>query len=376
MAIPLSVINDIFLIIVVIVSFLYLFKQLYKELVAHKIIKVMYIAILVLLVLDVLIHFSEENQLRPVEEFFLTINTSMSPLIGFLWLLFIREITKFKVKPIYVLIVATVLIIINVILSILTFTGVGEFYYDYSSGSAEIGRFFIVFALITMIPYFLATIMLILQWKVMRKRRRPVVFLIVSFFPLLGLFTQMVAVDYTISLSSIVVTFVIVCLDMQHQFAVTDYMTGLYNRRRLSQKLGERIRRMNQDQMFAGYMIDLNNFKQMNDEFGHAYGDRILQDFSQILLNVIDGTDIVSRYGGDEFVIIRDIKEPQELNQFRAKLFAAVDVYNKKDDIKHQIDLSVGADIYLKRSDYTAEHFLEIIDEKMYRHKNQSKNPM
>ncbi len=373
MILPLAVINDLFLVIVVSVAFLYLNKQLYKSHYGHKLIKIMFYAVFALLIFDVIVNFSEDYNHRRLEEVFLSITSSIIPLIGFLWLLYIRSVAKFKIKSRPIWLVALVLLSANIVLSVMTFASDIEIYFNYDQGFAEVGRLYFVFGIITLLPYILATIMLLIQWNSMRKRRRPVVFLVVSAFPLLGVFAQTLSVDYTISLSSIVVTFIIICLDIQHQFAVTDYMTGLYNRRRLSQKLTERIRKMKQDAIFAGYMIDLNNFKMINDEYGHSFGDRILQDFAAVLLATVGPTDLVSRFGGDEFVIIKDIKTPNELNLFKQKLLTAVEEYNAAPTTTQKIELSIGADIYVKKSDYTAEHFLEVIDEKMYRDKKKLK---
>ena len=373
MILPLAVINDLFLVIVVSVAFLYLNKQLYKSHYGHKLIKIMFYAVFALLIFDVIVNFSEDYNHRRLEEVFLSITSSIIPLIGFLWLLYIRSVAKFKIKSRPIWLVALVLLSANIVLSVMTFASDIEIYFNYDQGFAKVGRLYFVFGIITLLPYILATIMLLIQWNSMRKRRRPVVFLVVSAFPLLGVFAQTLSVDYTISLSSIVVTFIIICLDIQHQFAVTDYMTGLYNRRRLSQKLTERIRKMKQDAIFAGYMIDLNNFKMINDEYGHSFGDRILQDFAAVLLATVGPTDLVSRFGGDEFVIIKDIKTPNELNLFKQKLLTAVEEYNAAPTTRQKIELSIGADIYVKKSDYTAEHFLEVIDEKMYRDKKKLK---
>lgn len=83
--------------------------------------------------------------------------------------------------------------------------------------------------------------------------------------------------------------------------AVRDYQTGLLNRRGLV-AASETINR--EDAPLAVYMFDLDNLKYINDAFGHMEGDRLIQEFSAILRTYTRGSDIVSRYGGDEFVVI------------------------------------------------------------------------
>ncbi len=83
--------------------------------------------------------------------------------------------------------------------------------------------------------------------------------------------------------------------------AVRDYQTGLLNRRGLV-GAAETIGR--EDGPLAVFMFDLDNLKYINDAFGHMEGDRLIQEFSAILRTYTRGSDIVSRYGGDEFVVI------------------------------------------------------------------------
>lgn len=89
-----------------------------------------------------------------------------------------------------------------------------------------------------------------------------------------------------------------------HQ-ARTDALTDLPNRRALNEKLEEEIQRASRYQhSLSLLMIDLNNFKQVNDTFGHPVGDRVLIKVSQCLRHGVREVDFISRYGGDEFVIL------------------------------------------------------------------------
>lgn len=78
-------------------------------------------------------------------------------------------------------------------------------------------------------------------------------------------------------------------------------MTGILNRRGWEMAVNT-IRK--EDMPFALYLFDLDNLKYINDTFGHMEGDRLIEGFSQILRAYTRETDIISRYGGDEFVVI------------------------------------------------------------------------
>jgi diguanylate cyclase (GGDEF)-like protein len=89
------------------------------------------------------------------------------------------------------------------------------------------------------------------------------------------------------------------------RLAVLDPLTGLYNRRAffdLGQREVERFLRFNHP--LSAVMIDLDNFKEVNDTFGHAAGDQILRSLAGRVRETIRETDVFGRYGGDEFILL------------------------------------------------------------------------
>ena len=84
-----------------------------------------------------------------------------------------------------------------------------------------------------------------------------------------------------------------------------DEVTGLYNRRFFSLRLEEEISRFRRfNHPVSVVLLDLDGFKSVNDEFGHAVGDETLRDVGQILMKHSRGINVVSRYGGDEFAVL------------------------------------------------------------------------
>jgi diguanylate cyclase (GGDEF)-like protein len=93
-------------------------------------------------------------------------------------------------------------------------------------------------------------------------------------------------------------------LRLQDQ-VVHDGLTGLHNRRYLEESLGrEESRARRSSQPFGVMMIDIDNFKRFNDTLGHAAGDAVLRAIGKHMLSAARGEDIVSRYGGEEFVLV------------------------------------------------------------------------
>src|SRR3989339_869600 len=106
------------------------------------------------------------------------------------------------------------------------------------------------------------------------------------------------------------------------QLAYLDPLTGIHNRRYYEQRILEEINRAQRhpDQVFSLVLIDLNDFKVINDSFGHAKGDEVLRRFSAFLTSNIRAQDICCRFAGDEFVIILPSTVKEEAQQFTDRL--------------------------------------------------------
>lgn len=89
------------------------------------------------------------------------------------------------------------------------------------------------------------------------------------------------------------------------QLAVRDSLTGLFNRRYMEETLGREISRAHRERRGLGIiMTDVDNFKQINDEYGHALGDAVLAGVGELLGKHIRKSDVACRFGGDEFILI------------------------------------------------------------------------
>jgi diguanylate cyclase (GGDEF)-like protein len=85
----------------------------------------------------------------------------------------------------------------------------------------------------------------------------------------------------------------------------TDPLTGVSNRRALDDTLESQLAMLHRyEQSFSVLIIDIDHFKQINDEQGHLYGDRMLKTVAKLLAETVRETDMVARYGGEEFVIV------------------------------------------------------------------------
>jgi diguanylate cyclase (GGDEF)-like protein/PAS domain S-box-containing protein len=160
------------------------------------------------------------------------------------------------------------------------------------------------------------------------------------------------------------------------ELSMRDHLTGLFNRRYLEENLKREIMRTKRKNSTLGViMIDIDKFKHTNDTFGHAAGDYILQEVGSLLLGTIREEDILSRYGGDEFVIVFP-EIPQGIAIERAE-FMRNQVLQHKFHFRRKkilgITLSLGVAIFPKNGK-TIEALLQSADRALYQAKHEGRN--
>lgn len=154
--------------------------------------------------------------------------------------------------------------------------------------------------------------------------------------------------------------------------AITDGMTGLYNRRYFEEYIKkEAIRAMRQNQKFTVIGIDLDHLKQINDTYGHNYGDIAIKAIAEVLKNNARSIDIAARMGGEEFNLILpgvDIEGGCIAAERIRKAIESIEL----EKIGH-ITASLGVATYPDQSD-DLEELLELTDQAMYESKRNGRN--
>ena len=149
----------------------------------------------------------------------------------------------------------------------------------------------------------------------------------------------------------------------------TDELTGAFNRRVLDQVLKREISRSQRQLLpLSLCMMDLNDFKEVNDNYGHHMGDRVLRQFCQIVQKNIRSTDYLIRYGGDEFVVVTPSADTEHAKMVMDKISAAVGEFDF--GIEQRIKTSIGV-AELKDGD-TIDQLLIRADKALYDDKNNS----
>ena len=156
--------------------------------------------------------------------------------------------------------------------------------------------------------------------------------------------------------------------------AVTDYLTGIYNRAGCEKNIQSFIEQEEELPLSAFLLLDLDNFKSINDHLGHKTGDQVLNDIASILKNSFRKTDIVARLGGDEFVIfLKNIKSKQSILPNIEELLQKLYLKYKNKSKTVQIGASIGISFF-PEDGMNFQELYETADKAMYYAKTQKKN--
>ncbi|HMM30685.1 MAG TPA: diguanylate cyclase [Clostridia bacterium] len=168
--------------------------------------------------------------------------------------------------------------------------------------------------------------------------------------------------------------FLLIYISMQNIQVYTDYLTGLYNRRKFDAALESYFSSGSKRKRLCGVMVDIDRFKQINDHYGHDMGDSVLKSVAEVLRRSARRKDLVARIGGDEFAVL-----------FSGTGFTTADVHrnillglkalNERGVYPFEISLSLGSETCGVRSYMTQREFYKRLDSSMYEQKRFNSAP-
>lgn len=155
-----------------------------------------------------------------------------------------------------------------------------------------------------------------------------------------------------------------------------DELTGLYNRRFFFQRLEDELSRINRAGICLGILIiDVDHFKETNDTYGHISGDVVLKRLADLLLENKRKNDILSRYGGEEFIVACEVKNSSDLEIIAERMRMAVDAaeFHLPGGEVLRKTISIGGAIYNIDSNDMDES-IKLADSMLYKAKNTGRN--
>jgi two-component system cell cycle response regulator len=159
------------------------------------------------------------------------------------------------------------------------------------------------------------------------------------------------------------------------KLATFDSLTGLYNRRAILGKLRELINLANRyKEDFSLIMLDIDLFKMVNDRYGHLTGDEILEKIATLIRRNIRDTDIVGRYGGEEFIIILPKTNLSSSWVVAERLRSIIEKANLKDSGGNVFTITVSQGLVGWERDEDAASLISRADEALYKAKEKGRN--
>ena len=160
------------------------------------------------------------------------------------------------------------------------------------------------------------------------------------------------------------------------ELAITDDLTKLFNSRYLNRTMETEISRCERYSTSVSLIfMDVDHFKDVNDHYGHLIGSKLLVEMGQILIKGLRAIDIVSRYGGDEFVVVLPQTPPSTATQIAERLRKLINrhVFLKGEGLNLKLTASFGIASY-PESATSKDDLLRLADEAMYKVKNRTRD--
>lgn len=158
------------------------------------------------------------------------------------------------------------------------------------------------------------------------------------------------------------------CNERLLEQSMTDPLTGLKNRRSLMEYLKMWMNFTNKESLSIA-IFDIDDFSKVNDTMGHIVGDKVLIQVGQIMTDLVRKTDMVGRYGGEEFLIIYPTASLKQTMGSSERIRQAIEDYNFAKDCR----ITISGGVYQYQGE-SVEEFINKADQNLYKAKNEGKN--
>src|SRR5690554_1975303 len=320
---------------------------------------------IVLLFFDVLSYF--EGLEYPFYPLFTHVGTFvlflLSPLIAIIWFLYVHfEIYSDEKRVRKYALYAIPIMAINTILVIMTqFTG--WLYTIDALNMYHRGPIYIIPDGFSMLVIVITFVMLTIE----RKRfqfKHYLLYVAFGFIPIIALVLQSLyyGISYTLNAVSLAIT--MIYLSIQNKRLKNDYLTNTFNRMQLDYYLQDKYKGAQKGKCFTTILVDLDNFKEINDTYGHPVGDEALKTAANLIRFSVGKNDFLARLGGDEFCIITEECHQRSIEMIVSNMhhhFAEFNEYS----LTYQLRASIGHLTFDKKAHLTLDEYKKQADRKL-----------
>lgn len=323
------------------------------------------ILILLLEILSVVLNSGTHRHFMLAHKLVNTLGFALSPLVPMCAALYVYKISnKYKKIELHKLFWLVVPFGINSILSL------GSFNFNWIFGVTNEnvyvrGPLFFISPL-TSYFYYLVNFLIVYASREKLSREEMLIFSLLTGIPAVLSIFQLYYFIYLTIWNSVAIAVVINYIFLVQRQTKLDPLTGLGNRIAYEEYLAGLHRKSNI--VLAVINIDLDDFKSINDAFGHYEGDNALRVFARQLEDVFAGKGIPIRLGGDEFIVLLNENQREALEQYITALNNKIDMYNENKEVPYRIKFSYGMTIFNNTYNSIAE-LIQHSDRLMYEEK-------
>lgn len=244
-----------------------------------------------------------------------------------------------------------------------------KWFFYFEDGVYHRGSWFFIRAIFMLIFIFMLLVYaLVFKKHIMSEYKTAVLFL--PAFSLIGALLQIFIANLDCTYAGISLGCLVVFFFYQSRDVNIDYLTGVLNRRGLDIKMQEKVKSsISSGKDFTAIMMDVDNFKDINDNLGHEAGDRAIKIIATILVEIFGEYAYIGRFGGDEFCVITDEMDTEQLRVIIDEIHRQVIKYGVRNNWPVGVDISCGYQNYNHNSGLNAKQFQELIDRLMYMEK-------
>lgn len=285
--------------------------------------------------------------------------------VGFLWCLYVdfrifhstrrlRKTAKWLALP----------LLLDIVMNLINSTGCGIVFTISENNVYQRGSMVIA-------PYLILFFYFIYSLYITRKVKKNSLY--IKFFPvhyfvvpcMVGTVVQGLMYGITLGWTSVAIAMLFVYIQTQSLDIFVDPLSGLYNRRYLDYILGQS--KINPKLPIYGIMVDVNDFKRINDVCGHSAGDQAIRSIGRILSESMPENGIAIRYAGDEFIMLIQTDDEASVETLLKNVTQVTETFNQSAAQPYTLSLAMGYSKF-DASD-SIESFLSAMDAEMYRAK-------
>ncbi|MBN3490723.1 diguanylate cyclase [Acholeplasma equirhinis] len=229
-----------------------------------------------------------------------------------------------------------------------------------------------------LVPEFINLVIIIMTFLILIIARNRLIkshflmYLIFGLLPILALIAQSIHYGIPYTLHAITLSITILYIFVQNKQMKSDFLTNTFNRRQLDFYIEDRIKQAKRNGTFTAIFVDMDDFKQINDSYGHPVGDQALVNVAEIIKYSVEKNDFVARFGGDEFFIVTSKHAKKDIEAIIDKIQENIHVFNLNNPT-YKLQASIGYCVYNKEIHPTLYEFQKEVDQLMYNQKHAKK---